>query len=198
IGRVVPVKDIKTFIRAIQIISSRLPDVQGWIVGPDDEAPDYTRECRDLVASLGLANRLLFKGFQKPDDVFPQIGLCALTSVSEGQPLVVLEGYAAGIPSLTTDVGSCRELALGNSDADQALGQAGQIVPIADPGAFACAAIQMLSDTALWQAASESAIRRVETYYDEKTMIASYEEVYQRHLKADKSSDGSSDSAKVA
>ena len=33
-----------------------------------------------------------------------------LTSISEGQPLSVLESFAARRPCVTTDVGCCREL----------------------------------------------------------------------------------------
>lgn len=39
-----------------------------------------------------------------------------LTSISEGQPLAVLEAMAAGRPAVTTDVGCCRELIEGVDD----------------------------------------------------------------------------------
>ena len=35
IGRVVPIKDIKTFIRTLRILTNERPDAQGWIVGPE-------------------------------------------------------------------------------------------------------------------------------------------------------------------
>src|SRR5690606_10442735 len=110
LGRVVPIKDVKTFIRALRILSTHIPEVQGWIVGPTDEAPHYAEECRRLAESLAVADRVFFKGFMDPRDLFPQVGLLALTSISEGLPLVALEGYAAGVPLVATDVGSCRQL----------------------------------------------------------------------------------------
>ena len=175
VGRIVPIKDIKTFIRAMQIIRTRLPDAEGWLIGPEDEDAGYTRECRMLVESLNLTHVVKFKGFQTPEDIFPMIGLSVLTSVSEGQPLVVLEGFAAGIPAVTTDVGSCRELVHGVDEADKALGSAGEIVPIADPAAFADAVFGLLSDSERWLQASAVAIARVEALYDEKDMIHRYE-----------------------
>ena len=33
IGRVVPIKDIKTYIRAARIIANRMPGVEAWIAG---------------------------------------------------------------------------------------------------------------------------------------------------------------------
>ncbi len=43
IGRVVPIKDIKTFIRAMRIVATRLPAAEGWIAGPEDEDPRLRR-----------------------------------------------------------------------------------------------------------------------------------------------------------
>jgi len=182
IGRVVPIKDIKTFIRAMQIVRSKVPDAEGWLFGPEDEDEDYARECHMLVESLGLSHVVRFKGFGKPDDIFPRIGLCVLTSVSEGQPLVALEGFAAGIPALTTDVGSCRELIEGIEPDDRLMGAAGAVVPIADAAAFAEAAVALLSDRQAWNNARDSAIARVEAYYDEIQMIERYQQAYQDQI----------------
>lgn len=45
-----------------------------------------------------------------------------LTSISEGQPLTILESYAAHKPTIATDVGNCRELIYGNDDGFGAAG----------------------------------------------------------------------------
>lgn len=178
IGRIVPIKDIKSFIRAMRIIVAKVPDAQGWLVGPEEEDPAYVSECKALVESFGLQDSVQFMGFQKLTDIFPQIGLTVLTSVSEGQPLTTLEGFAAGIPTVTTDVGSCSELIHGNSDEDRAIGSAGAVVPIANPAAFAEAVIPYLTDDALWRTARDAGITRVEKYYDEKDMLARYHDIY--------------------
>jgi len=186
-GRVVPIKDIKNFIRSMRIVREAIPDAEGWLIGPVDEDPEYTEECRQLIKSLDLEDVVLFKGFQKPDDMFPKLGLNVLTSVSEGQPLVVLEGYAAGIPTVTTDVGSCSELVYGITKEDQAMGPAGEVVPIASPAIFAKAAIRLLSDRQAWDAASAVAIERVENYYDENDMVNTYRDIYESEIALDKS-----------
>ncbi len=181
IGRVVPIKDIKLFIRSMRIIRTQLPDVQGWLIGPQAEDPGYTEECKQLVQSLDLGDCIKFKGFQSPEEMLPQMGLNVLTSVSEGQPLVILEGYAAGIPTVTTNVGSCTELVFGTDEADRALGASGAVVPIADPAAFAEAVIHLLTDRQAWRDASAAAVARVERYYDDVDMIERYAQVYARH-----------------
>ena len=113
IGRVVPIKDIKTFIRAMRTVVNQMPQAEAWIAGPEDESPEYAEECRNLATSLGLTEKVKFLGFQKINELMPKVGVLVLSSISEALPLVVLEGFAAGVPSITTDVGSCRQLIYG-------------------------------------------------------------------------------------
>ena len=178
IGRIVPIKDIKTFIRSMRIISASVPEAKGWLVGPEEEDPEYVEECKALVASMGLEDTVEFLGFQKLTDIFPQIGLTVLTSVSEGQPLTTLEGFASGIPTVTTDVGSCSELIYGDTEEDRAIGASGTVVPIANPTAFAEAVIPYLTDDNKWREARDAGIARVEKYYDEKDMHETYRSIY--------------------
>ncbi|UIF91342.1 GT4 family glycosyltransferase PelF [Cupriavidus sp. UYPR2.512] len=180
IGRVVPIKDVKTFIRAMLTVVREYPDAEGWIAGPEDEDPDYARECRSLAESLGLGQKVKFLGFQRIDALLPQVGVLVLSSISEALPLVVLEGFAAGVPCVTTDVGSCRELLFGLPGEDAALGSAGEVVRIADPAALAAAALGLLQDPARWQAAQAAGVARVERYYTQDRMVGSYRELYQR------------------
>lgn len=184
LGRVVPIKDVKTFIRGIRTMVAHLPEVEGWIVGPTDEAPDYAAECRDLAESLAVSDRIKFKGFMDPRELFPQVGLLALTSISEGLPLVALEGFAAGLPMVATDVGSCRQLVEGLEAEDQALGRSGAVVPINSPQAMADACLGLLRSPDAWQRAQAAAIARVERYYTHERMFADYRELYQKGLAA--------------
>ncbi|WP_118182360.1 GT4 family glycosyltransferase PelF [Paraburkholderia phosphatilytica] len=179
IGRVVPIKDIKTFVRAMLTVVREMPDAEAWIAGPEDEDPSYASECRALVESLGLQDKVKFLGFQKIDELLPKCGVLVLSSISEALPLVVLEGFAAGVPSVTTDVGSCRQLIYGLEGDDAALGAAGRVVQIADPRALADAALDLFAE-ANWHAAQRAGIARVERYYTQEQMIGSYRTLYQR------------------
>jgi glycosyltransferase involved in cell wall biosynthesis len=184
IGRVVPIKDIKTFLRAMRVVCGELPDAEGWIVGPEDEDPSYAQECRHLTSNLGLQERVRFLGFKKVEEVFPRLGINVLTSISEAQPLVVLEGFAAGVPCVATDVGCCRELIEGAGPEDRALGTAGAVVAIADPDATARSAVALLRDPARWSAAQRAGIARVEGFYTERLMLDRYRAIYRTALEA--------------
>ena len=178
IGRVVPIKDIKTFIRAMRGVVSQIPEAEGWIIGPEEEDPAYAQECRALVASLGLKDQVKFLGFQKISAIMPKLGVMALTSISEAQPLVILEAYAAGVPVVATDVGSCRELIEGGNAEDRALGSAGETVAIADPQASARAILKLLQNPERWLQAQQSGLQRVTRLYTEELMFENYRKVY--------------------
>ncbi|MFK7966296.1 MAG: GT4 family glycosyltransferase PelF, partial [Burkholderiaceae bacterium] len=178
IGRVVPIKDIKTFIRAMKSVCEKIPEAEAWIAGPEDEDPAYALECRSIAISLGLEDRVKFLGFQKIDELLPKVGIGVLSSISEALPLVLLEGFAAGVPAVATDVGSCRQLIFGLGEEDQALGACGDIVRIADPEALAQACIKLLADPENWKAAQTAGIKRVEKYYTQEMMFAKYRDIY--------------------
>ena len=178
IGRIVPIKDIKTFIRAIHALSRVMPDVQGWLIGPEEEDPAYVAECRELVHTLELGAHIRFLGFQRIDDILPQLGLTVLTSISEAFPLVIGESFASGVPVLTTDVGACRDLVEGTLPEDRALGSAGAVVPIFDPDALAGAAFELLSNEERWHGAQRAGIARVERYYHQSGVVDTYRSLY--------------------
>ncbi len=182
IGRVVPIKDIKTFIRAARVVISRLPEAQAWIAGPQEEDPAYAEECRQLAEGLGIGDKVHFLGHQQLTTLLPKVGVVVLSSISEALPLVLLEGYAAGIPAVTTDVGACRQLIHGLTEEDRALGASGHVVRIADPQALAEGVHHLLTDSDTWHKASAAASARVETWYTQPMMFDSYRSLYRKLL----------------
>lgn len=110
VGRVVPIKDIKTFITVAHIVHSEIPESVFYCVGPTDEDPEYYAECRSLIAALGLEEVCLLTGPQDVRDYYAFLDLLVLTSLSEAQPLVILEAQAAGVPVVSTKVGDVPDL----------------------------------------------------------------------------------------
>jgi glycosyltransferase involved in cell wall biosynthesis len=182
IGRIVPIKDVKTFVRTMSLVCQELPDVEGWIIGSADEDSTYDIECRLLTESLGLGARVKFLGHQNVAELLPKLGLLMLTSISEAQPLAILEALCAGVPCVATDVGACREQLEGASREDRALGAAGRVVPFADHQALSRAAIELLTQPETWRACQRAGIERVARYYDDARMLASYRGVYRDAL----------------
>jgi len=183
IGRIVPIKDIKTFIRACGLLRQTTPDLIAYIIGPQDEDPEYYQECITLVQMLGLEKTITFTGHARVDDYLPQIDLLVMTSISEAQPLVILEAGAAGIPIVATDVGACREIVEGVEGEAPALGAGGIITPLASPASTADAIYTLLSDIAVYETASNSIRTRVAQYYNDAIQQQAYRSLYAQHLR---------------
>ena len=84
----VPIKDVKTFIRAAALLREMVPDVHVLILGPTDEDLVYFRECQEMLAHLNLENTFEFSGRVKLHDYLGNVDVIALTNISEAQPLV--------------------------------------------------------------------------------------------------------------
>ena len=130
------------------------------------------------------SDKLKFFGFTDIKKVLPKAALLTLTSISEGMPLVILEGFAAGLPCVATDVGSCRDLIEGGiNDEDRAIGKAGAVVGIADPGALAKEYARFLTfDNGLWKKAQKAGRTRVKKFYEQSMFLKEYAKIYEEAL----------------
>ncbi|WP_316860174.1 GT4 family glycosyltransferase PelF [uncultured Cohaesibacter sp.] len=181
VGRVVPIKDIKTFLRAVSIARKSIDDLSALIMGPTDEDEDYFEECRLLVGELDLESCLTFTGNVKLTDYFPQTDLIVLSSLSEAQPLVLLEAGAAAIPCIATDVGSCREIIEGRSDETPAIGAGGIVTGLVDAVSIARAIVELLTDSEKRIALGKTLQTRVDRYYRSEQSAQNYKALYARH-----------------
>ncbi len=184
VGRVVPIKDIKTYLQAIRVVRTELPDVVALVMGPTDEQPDYYEECKALVADLGLSDAVRFTGQVEVTHYFPYIHVNVLTSVSESQPLSVLEAGAAAIPTVATDVGACREILFGRHDEQPALGDGGILTDVASPEQTAAAIVALLRDHDRRQRLGRAMQERVKRHYHLEIVDGAYATIYQRYMEA--------------
>ncbi|MGJ4949689.1 GT4 family glycosyltransferase PelF [Bradyrhizobium sp. HKCCYLS20291] len=178
IGRIVPIKDIRTFIMSIALLKDLVPDVLGIIIGPEGEDPAYAAGCRQLVEQLGVSSSVDFLG-RVPDvrTYLLSADVLALSSISEAQPIAVLEAAATGLPVVSTDVGSCREIIEGFED-DPVKGAGGLVVAPCNPGAMAAALATILNDDDLRAAMGQVMRKRTATYYHKDRVKVLYEELY--------------------
>ena len=186
IGRVVPIKDIRTFIIAISILRQLIPDVEALVMGPEDEDPDYAVGCRRLVSELQLEETIKFLGLIRDvSSYFDKVDVIALTSLSEGQPLVLLEAGAAGIPAVVTDVGCCREIIEGGPTETEPK-PGGIVVPACDPHSTAAALARILGEPDLCCSMGSALRERVILNYDENKSRASHVRLYDCAVQLDK------------
>lgn len=183
IGRVVPIKDVKTYIRAAGQLAKTHPNLVAYIMGPYEEDMEYYEECKLLIESLSLQDIVKFTGRVRLVDYMDKLDVVVLTSVSEALPLVLLEAGSAAIPVVSTDVGACSEILYGQQTESPHLGVGGKIVPLASPKATALAIAELLDDDAKRAQAGKNLQNRVKTYYNKTKIDAQYRALYDKYRK---------------
>ena len=153
------------------------------MMGPTDEEKNYFAECQQLVELLKLDDNIKFLGRVNVREYYPTLDLQILTSISEGQPLVILEGYCSGVPVVATNVGACSELIEGLTPEDKAFGPSGIVTRVGNPEDTAAAIIKILGDAGLRKQMAVAAVKRVQKFYDYRQMIADYQGIYEKFRK---------------
>ena len=172
--RVTPIKDVKTMIQAFSYAKRRVPNLKLWIMGPCDEDAEYAEECFALVETLQVPD-VIFTGQVDVAEYMGRMDMTILTSISEAQPLVMMEGFAARKPAIATDVGNCRELIYGGEDD---FGQAGILTHIMNLEEIAGAIVELATNAELRRQMGENGFRRVQARYQTKHLISAYERIY--------------------
>ncbi len=172
--RVTPIKDVKTMLRAFAFASQRVKNLRLWIMGPCDEDKEYAEECFELVEQQGISG-VYFTGRIDIKDYLGKMDFTILTSISEGQPLTILESYAAHKPVIATDVGNCRELIYGEGDG---CGTAGILTHIMNVSEIANAIVEMATSPAKRQEMGECGYQRLMSRYQLHQMKEQYMQLY--------------------
>jgi glycosyltransferase involved in cell wall biosynthesis len=154
VGRLVPIKDVPTFLRAARIVREERGDARFALVGDGEERPALEALCREL----GLGEAVTFFGWKRDlAAVYGDLDVVVNASRNEGTPVALIEALAAGRPVVATRVGGTPDLLGG--------GERGRLVPPVDPEALARAVLETLDQ-------SEAARRRA---------LAGREHVLARH-----------------
>jgi glycosyltransferase involved in cell wall biosynthesis len=107
-GRLIPLKRLDVFLRALEIARRREPGIRGLVAGGGPELPRLER----LAGELGLLPaHVIFAGcVENAADLFAASSVCVLCAESEGTPNVLLEAMAAALPVVTTPAGDAPDL----------------------------------------------------------------------------------------
>lgn len=183
VGRVVPIKDVKTYLRAVALVFRSYPDAEAWLLGPYDENKEYYEECLHLIEFLGIKDKVKFFGMVNLKDYYPKLDILVLTSISEAQPLVILEAYSLKIPVVTTNVGGCSELVNGMPGEDEKLGVGGLLTGLANPTETALAILQIINNPEKSEKMGAVGKQRVQKYYDLPKLFSRYRALYKSFIK---------------
>lgn len=132
------VKGIQYLLEAYALVRAAHPTAWLVLVGQGPLEADL----RHRAAELGVADRVVFAGFQRHVELYEGLfRVSAVPSLEEGFGLVALESLRQGVPVVASEVGGLRDIIRH--------GDNGFLVPPADPEALAAALQQVLGDAAL-------------------------------------------------
>lgn len=109
VGRLTRLKGLDTALRALGGLKNR-----DWTLDVIGDGPQRT-ELENLIAELGLKERIVFHGFRDDVEAWMARSSCLLfPSNQEGMGLVVLEALNVGLPVLASDLEPLRPFASGS------------------------------------------------------------------------------------
>jgi len=167
-ARLQPVKDHATAVRAMARVAAIRTDVRLFLAGDGPLAG----EIDDLIGRLGLEAQVVRLGVRS--DVKRLLGaadLVLMSSLSEGIPLSLIEGMAAGLPVLATRVGGIPEMV--------EEGRTGLLVAAEDDEAMARQILYLAEDAAARDRLGQAGRERASDLFSEERMVAEYDRAYQ-------------------
>jgi glycosyltransferase involved in cell wall biosynthesis len=175
-GAVVPRKGVDILVEAWARVRARVPGALLLLVGPnhlgggldDPRHRAFSEQLERRVQELGLGDCVRMEGFQH--DVRPfyaAANVFVLPSHAEGQPAVIGEALASGLPCVISQLD-------GITDEDLRHEQEGFIVPSFAPDDYAEPLVRLLGDAEASEAMGRRARERAVARFDLRRIADSY------------------------
>jgi glycosyltransferase involved in cell wall biosynthesis len=172
IGELRMLKGVDVLIEALAMLTYWGRPANATIIGSGPDARAFAA----LAQARGVAAVITFTGAMPARQAFARGRLLVVPSRAESLPYIVLEGAAAGVPMVATNVGGIPEI-FGPD--------AGRLVPPDDPGALAHAMRAALDDPAGTRTVAEALRERVRAQFSADAMteavLAAYQAAINQH-----------------
>ena len=158
-------------LQAMRHVIDRVPEARLVLVGDGPLRESLEAEARDL----GVAHRVVFCGYDRRLQlIYSLLEVKVLSSLWEGNPLVLVEAMLSGVPVVATAVDGIEETV---RDREIAL-----LVPPRDPEALAGAVVNLLTNPTLRAMQVKRARDFAEATFNADTVVRQYEAVYEACL----------------
>lgn len=184
VGRINPVKDYETLIKAAAELKNAIKEkcmFKFLIVGPET-IDAYSDEgtlphLRDLVVRLRIKENIIFLG--KRNDIPELLALSDIfvqTSISEGLSMSILEAMCSALPVVATDVGGNKEVI--------EHGKTGYLAESKDYKGIARNLTSLLVNEQLREKMASESRERVLKHFSSEQMTKKYEKLYMSSIHA--------------
>jgi glycosyltransferase involved in cell wall biosynthesis len=178
VGVLAPIKGLQDLLKAFKLVAAELDNATLSIVG-EPRTRTYLNELRKLTRQLNLEKRVEFRGYQPQTEVanyMRRAAVLVVPSLSEGFPRIVLEGIAAGVPVVATNVGGIPELI--------ADGVTGFLVEPGNHRMLADAIVRVIKNSSKATVIARQARARAVEVFSKEKYVASYRELLGCALRA--------------
>jgi glycosyltransferase involved in cell wall biosynthesis len=175
VGWLIPIKGVTYLVSAMAKVAEKYPKSLLVLVGKGDDKGEEEIKLKERVASLGLVDKVLFLGWRPDvDEIMACFDILVLASLNEGMGRVLVEGMAAGLPIVASQVGGIPDLVRN--------GKNGLLVPPADATSLAKAVCALLKDKEKRKRMGEAGTKICQQYSTE-AMVEQIEDLYRELLK---------------
>lgn len=136
----IPSKGVEYLLEAMALMRSRNLPVRLEVVG-QERMPGYRASLERMAEDLGIRDKVKFLDwvpFTEVGKVYLRNDIQVLSSLGEGTPRIIVEGFARGLPLVCTNVGGCRDTLVHGKDA--------LLIPPRDPQAIADSVERLIRD----------------------------------------------------
>jgi len=174
VGRIMPEKDLETWLRAAALVARQYPEAQFVLVGEGRDGVTLV-QLQQLAVDLGIAERVHFPGYRASLlPVYATFDLFMMSSRREGLPNSILEAMAMSLPVVTTDVAGARELVVD--------GLTGYVLPQRDVEGLARAIMTLVGSTPCRQRMAQAGRERIEQEFSFLRRMQRIETLYAKVL----------------
>ncbi len=141
----IPSKGIEYLLESIAQLRKQGFPIRLEIVGKE-RSSGYQKSLEALVETLGIRDYVDFSGwlsFDQTFEAYQRSDIQVLSSLGEGTPRCIVEGFAQGLPLVCTAVGGCQDTLINERDAI--------LIPPKDPQAITVAVKKIIQDKILRQ-----------------------------------------------
>lgn len=171
IGRLSPEKGYLCLIEAFGILAEKDPRVRLLIIGEGRER----RNLENKIMELRIEDRVFLPGYQpNAAQYIPLFFIFALSSLTEGLPITILEAMQANVPIVSTKVGGLKEVLTNR--------ETGLLVKKENPVEFSRALQELFEDPALRATLAARARSHVIKNFSNHAMVQQYFDVYRNVL----------------
>jgi glycosyltransferase involved in cell wall biosynthesis len=112
-------KGLEYLLQSIAILMEKKINVRLELVG-SERTPGYQARLSDIAGNLKIRDRVDFSGwipYDKMKEVYTRNDIHVISSLAEGTPRVIVEGFACGLPLVCTNVGGNTQSLQNNENA---------------------------------------------------------------------------------